>query len=518
MTKENIDLLKELLQAILPILILIIVIGLFLFYRKAIESFLSKITKIKGKIAGQEFETEIKESQIEIGGEKLNTTTDQGIKKEAEEEEQSVEENMYHVWSALNKKDFSKAKQIFEQIQQKETDHIKKIGNEIFYYYSKARNGGVDSFHELEAFAETIKYDEPKSQAYEYLGLLNKHGRTYEKAIEEFQKAIRLISNENKKVEITNYISESYYELGRYEDARDTYLNLNTTLREDNAKCTNLKYLAEFYKKRKDFFLRALTLEKALEYESNNTDILFDLAYSYSEVKLYSLSILHYKTLLFFNNKAAYAHNNIGVSYQDLKLPFKSNKEYTAAYELGNSLAAGNLASNLIHGGFYNEAKRIIEAAKKIEDYDNKINENLDDLNKRSKEEDEREIEIIETAKKQERFLKKLYESEFSKSKSINLSGNWTVNDSIPITNISDKENSLNLTWKDGSNDIQISGSFVNYTSKTVVYLEPRPGYVSLKRRYDGYGVFDENLNHIEILVIVEDSFEIKEFLIKKVD
>jgi len=513
MTKEDIELLKGFLQAILPILIFTFVVILFFLYRKKIENFSSKITKIKGKIAGQEFETEIKESNIAISNERVSETSEQKVKIDIEE----VEENLFDVWQAYSSNELEKAKQIFDQVQQKETDPQKKVHNENFHFYTKAVNGNINSIKEFEEFAKTIKYDEEKIEAYEYLGLIHKHSRTYERAIEEFNKANDLALVETLKSKITSAISECYYELGDAKKSESIIWDLYNTLNDQQAKCSCLRSLAELYNKQKLPFLRALVLEKAIEFEPNNIDILFALAYSYSICDLKALGMLHYKTLLFFDAQAGYARNNLGVGYQNFRMPLKANKEYYKAFEKGNTLAGGNLASNLIENGFYDEAKKIIEEAKKIDNYNNKIDQVSNELNKQFEAENEKEAEIIESATKQERFFKKFYDKKFNKTElAFSFEGDWLIGETFPLTN-DNSQKAINLTWQTEPDKIELTGVFENLTCENVLYIDKHPDYSMLRRKSPGYAFMKDNLNEIEVLILIENSHKIIELQLKRI-
>src|SRR3546814_4912296 len=59
---------------------------------------------------------------------------------------------------------------------------------------------------------------------------------------------------------------------------------------------------------------------------------------------------------------------NLGVAYENQKLPIKAIYSYKESKKLGNTLAMSTLAYRFLHAGFLDEAKSVCEEAAKATD------------------------------------------------------------------------------------------------------------------------------------------------------
>src|SRR3546814_18822125 len=72
--------------------------------------------------------------------------------------------------------------------------------------------------------------------------------------------------------------------------------------------------------------------------------------------------------------------NNLGVAYENQKLPIKAIYSYKESKKLGNTLAMSNLAYRFLHAGFLDEAKSVCEEAAKVPDH----HQNVDKIGRAS--------------------------------------------------------------------------------------------------------------------------------------
>lgn len=99
--------------------------------------------------------------------------------------------------------------------------------------------------------------------------------------------------------------------------------------------------------------------------------------------------------------------NNLGVAYSDLEMPASSVRSHHAAFNLGNTLSAGNLAYKYLDGGMIEDAKKLLDEVAKIPDHDIMVENAQAELKRRLASESEKEEEIRELALRQKDFFKR---------------------------------------------------------------------------------------------------------------
>lgn len=97
------------------------------------------------------------------------------------------------------------------------------------------------------------------------------------------------------------------------------------------------------------------TLERLLELNPTDSDSRFSLAYQYSELGEHELALYHY-SLIPAPDRNSMTWNNLGAAQNVLGLPASSVTSFSKAQEMGESLAAGNLAHKYLDAGFVEQA------------------------------------------------------------------------------------------------------------------------------------------------------------------
>lgn len=112
--------------------------------------------------------------------------------------------------------------------------------------------------------------------------------------------------------------------------------------------------------------------ELALLNNPGNSEARFAAAYAYQQHGQSAMAFFHYWETLGHESDAL-ARNNAGVAARTLKLPILATKLQRQAADGRNTLAAGNLAFELIAVGFVAEVDAILAAAKQVPNPDERV-------------------------------------------------------------------------------------------------------------------------------------------------
>ncbi|MBI3050148.1 MAG: hypothetical protein HYY76_17755 [Acidobacteria bacterium] len=172
--------------------------------------------------------------------------------------------------------------------------------------------------------------------------------------------------------------------------------------------------IAGLFKEQGDKLLHAVALEKAVELHPSDRDNRFAAAYAESEADLPHLSSANYQALIDQNPKSsAVAMNNLAVEVDSLKLPVKAVALYRAAMKEGETLATANFAYKLLNQGFLDEARELLNEAKKRDDVHQNVNEALADAAKRESAEQQNWTRVLKQGAVHRLFFHQLAEARF---------------------------------------------------------------------------------------------------------
>lgn len=449
-------------------ILVIFFIVIFIVKWKTIWSFVNNFTQIRVKRGQNEFEIHRKDGSEE--NDIINPEKEKPKKEsksdDSDDPAEEIEDSNIHVLyhETLRERRFVDAKKIFEKIIEQE-NNSKKIKEEIVRnYYWRHHYGDTMAFGELEIFTTNIEDDnEQKSNAYYYLSLIYNDANNYKKAVDLADKALKLTSDSDQKAHCISKISEFHYENDYPNKALEIILSNIDCINDKEPKSILYRALARYYKKIDNKLLESVAYQKALELSPNNTYLLFDAAYNYSETKepLKDLGFLLYKKLLGFNPKSTLALNNIGVAYKNLGLNIKSVEQYKKAFEFENTLAASNIANQLIQLGFVNEASEYLDKAKEFKDAHENVYSATSLIKSKIKEEKELEEKILQKAKKKYKFFNYFGNAVFTSKKiKIKNSNKWQLIDK-PV-GLSLNNNLIELTWEIGEEKHLITGKITN--------------------------------------------------------
>ena len=378
-----------------PLVLIATGIVILIIYRKPFREFLeaAKLIKIKGP--GVEASLERDSSQ----GAGSSASKDEATPPipapsindlpEQKSEHATPFWDMYH---ALANKKPSDAKEAFERLQAEEKDFSKRDKNEIFYLQLKyVKLGDTAALQKLDDFSKDPR---TRSDASYWLAYCHEYSRNYPKAIEVAQKALSFEMTDDDRSAQLRLIARCFQALGKPDEAISTLTDGLSKVQENKAVASLYKALADVYKKMDERIMEAVALQKALQFEPENTDILFAAAYAQSNTDLFTLGVLNYSTLIRFEPENQAALNNMGVACAELDAPFKAVSFYTQAVEHNYTLAMANLAYKYIGEGFLKEANDILEKAMKLDS----PHKNVGEAWARLQAEKEKEISIWDDA------------------------------------------------------------------------------------------------------------------------
>lgn len=472
MSKEKIF--EIVIQAIFswPGIVLVIAVICIVVFRKEISGFLKGVKKIKTKDWELNSEAEKKEEKLP-----KNEELAKEEEKEEQPEAQKVEEpktleewRMEMIFSTFDKNQ-TRADEAFQKMQELNTDTLSKKKDELLYLKFSHTAGKTDAIQRIRAFLTDAEVEYEANMA---LGFCYANSEDFVNAVRFYTQALEKDRNEEEKTSAAVQLSSSLYRDNKKEDAIKVLSDILTIATDDVNKVKLYEGLADIYEKENDHENRAFVLDKAVELKPNDTGLIFKVGYSYAESEYDELSLLHYKNARDINPEDEVVQNNLGVQYDNLKMPIKSILSYKKAEKLGNTLASANLAYRLMNAGFTEEAKTILDTAATKEAAHPNVNSALSDLPKRVEKEEEIEKGKIKLALNLRKFFLGFTEGKFIKSNTLgNVGGEWK-SDSETIFQLSVSDSKLTGTWKEKlisyEYDWKFEGDIVNNISVLMVY------------------------------------------------
>ena len=230
------------------------------------------------------------------------------------------------------------------------------------------------------------------------LGNIYNKYEQYEKSAEYYLKAARLSSDNLQKLQKLSSAAVAFSKIGNeskkesaLDQAKDILYNM------EDGETELLKALIEISKIENDNVHYLAFYEGLLDCNPDDHSHRFDLAFKYSEVDEYDLSLYHYKMLI--KNKPddlEYIWNNTGWALQQLNLPGKAVEAYQESKKSNNTLAMSNLADMALKAGFVDLAEEICNKAIEFKDCNPRIPKILSQLKSLREDESIKEQKLLE--------------------------------------------------------------------------------------------------------------------------
>ena len=231
----------------------------------------------------------------------------------------------------------------------------------------------------------------------------------YEKAATIYEKAAAACSDATIIIRLKGEAAKEYVHAGKPHEALRLTSEIRSIAKDGNVdELRVLRILASIAKLQKADQMELGLLERIVDLEPGDTDSRFALAFKYSSLKANELSLFHYQRIP-VNQRTSMAWNNIGVALDRLSMDAKGVDAYRSAEKSGEGLAMTNLGRQFMGAGFHDEAKQLFDAALRIEGtHKDNAWQALTNMKELKDKENEKEREVLTTAKQRSEFYKEL--------------------------------------------------------------------------------------------------------------
>ena len=392
-------------------------------FRKPLHELISTLRIFKIKRGETEFSAERPDSAAsKVVGEPIKEAAPPPEKSESTNQEEATDSHFSQMYGALIDKKSKEAEEGFAKLQAAETDSDKRLANEAIYLFFRYQHlADVNSIEKLEGLSNDPRI---AGDAFFWLAKCYEYSGNYIKAIEILKKS--LVGEPKFKGYHFALGARCYVKLGQFQDAINFLTAALPTVKTNDVLAKIYESLAETHAAAGDKVMRAIALQKALQYAPENDEVLFSAAYAQGDAGMPYLSLVNYNTLLRFQPKHATALNNLGVECARMKMPIKAVSLYSQAAELKETLAMSNLANKYLDEGFEKEATDILERAMKEKSPNKNVGQSWMILEDKREAEKELWKDSVNTGTHDQQFFWNYAEARYDISAKPNLfAGNW---------------------------------------------------------------------------------------------
>jgi hypothetical protein len=269
-------------------------------------------------------------------------------------------------------------------------------GNGLYVEYKQPEDFKEKFRNQLSLFANSLKKTHGGNES---ISLTSKNDDYEEK--NNIKELLQITNDGNALSENNLLINDIISKSGNNFEAIDYLVKMTSTLNNDKNKYEVYKTIYNLTKD-ENKYLANIAISKAIDCFPNQMEDLFDAAYN-SDDNLYSL--FYYSRLLELDGNHIDGLNNLGVTYERLKMNINSVNYYRKSVELGNTLAMANLANRYLKAGFDENAKSILDTALTKTDPDKNVYLNLLLIATDKKNEDEKKQKLLKITKKYVTFI-----------------------------------------------------------------------------------------------------------------
>jgi len=400
------------------------------------------------------------------------------------------------------------AEEAFKKLQTSEANAIDRIKNEAIYLWFKYTKG-IDE-NALQRLEELTDNDDARGNVLFWLANCHEFVLNYDKAIEAHQRALSAKISDKERADHIVSISQCMSKMDKTDDGIAFIISNLNNVESEEAKAALYKGLADLHEKSGNIVLRAIALQKVLQYKPEDRGSLFDAAYTQSAAEFSQLCTTNYHTLLKFNPDNYSALNNLGVECESLEMPIKSVQYYKRAIEKDNTLAMANLSYRYMNQGFEQEARDILDKAKSKDKPHRNVGEAIANLEDRKESESKKWDEVMNQGIKQQHFFWDYAEAYFEPIEGDPIfTGEW-VSDKGKIYILEQNGKEITAKWETEDKGEKITGSICNLSAeikyqekkRSLGWLEP---YWGTSRK--GYGYFSKDRKRFYLHIHEKEHF-----------
>lgn len=269
--------------------------------------------------------------------------------------------------------------------------------------YLRTVYGGGSHLDELRKMADRWAAN---SSVVAYLARSLEYYEQYADAAVLFMTAADNEKHRSERIKYLRGAADAYRKNGKDDAARGVL----ETMRQEGQDSDEREILAvqrELTESSNEDDLWLATLERLVDLEPDDENQRFSLAYKYSNTGNEPMALFHYLRIP-VRYRTEWVWNNLGVAFDQLKLPGKSVYSYRKAEEMNNTLAMSNLSNKLMNAGFLEEATKICNTAIGQEDFHKNIGHSLSRLKEIPEQEETKEQELVGKARPLSEFYKSL--------------------------------------------------------------------------------------------------------------
>jgi tetratricopeptide (TPR) repeat protein len=432
----------------------IVIIVFLTTQKKAIASFITRLTKLTFKNGDSELGIEACVSNNENTKESLPAQSMEPIIEKDEDKkiisqlESEDGDNFRNMMLAFTNGDIDEAKAEFEKYAIKEEDTTKLAENKAIYLYRLFENVQDNSaIKQLEQLADTVENEESKYKVLLWLSFCFHDSSQYNEDIKLWEKALSLFSIEILITKSTINLSRSLNQTDDAEEAKRILISRLQAVATNDEKSKIYSALSTIELSLNNTKMSIFCKDKSLEYNPNDKDALFNTAYDAGEKDINELSLSNYITLLRIDCDNALALNNLGVQAQEAELKILAVNNYKKSSEYKNTLAMANKGFLLLDAGFLEEAEKIALEAIEMEDTHPNIYSLLTKINDSKKEEETKWNALITDAQKRQKCIRD-YTNSYYIQTTHTFHGAWILPNAKTI-DISVTDNKLKANWSE---------------------------------------------------------------------
>lgn len=495
---------------------IVLVISIVIF-RNALSQFLKRIISFDFSFGGAKGRLKATYSeQKEEQPEKISALEEKIETKEIKSEEKQIEAKEKESWfsamhKAFSKKEFQQATSIFEAYIKGETDNDMKIQNEAIYlYFLYSKAGDKSAIARLQRLIEKSTNDNQKSLPLFWLSSCYEHSKNYIEAEKLWSSAIAEATDESEKTYFIRNLAYVYKDNNEADRAIGLLEERIADVKTDEERTLVYKAISDIEKKRGNELIAALALEKVIERNPDDKDVLFDAAYSQANSELLFLAINNYDTLIRLDPENSTALNNLGVAVAKINLEIKATEMYKRSVEKGNTLAMANLAQCFLNIGLVEEADGLIKKALKNDEPHENVPKVLSKIKEKQEGEKTEWNDILTMATNLRNFMRSYTSAYFNDySKLGTFSGVW-VNDEGQEVEFNVYNQRLMADWIE--KPVGLSSTAYKHTLSGTVHnnsavLEYKKEPVDKTKRFSLLGSFD-TVSHNCYAYITKDNNE----------
>ncbi len=404
-------------------------------FRRQIAQFLERLNRVK--VSGAEFQATDEAGSGETDATVSPQTQEESVPNgEAGPVEESppnaVEESppnanaFLQMVGAFANSDFAAAKQAYEE--HREAMQSEDEQRELDAHYLSLRYTRAADSEALAKLQALSSHESTKVSVLSSLARCYWSTKDYSMARKIYSEA-RESADEIDAARLTVNIAECWEKEGSPDRGIEALISKVAEVEQGAAKLLLYKCMASMYQATGSERLRAIALEKALEFAPSDRELRFSAAYAQSEVKLHAVSIANYDTLLTLKPGEVNALNNLGVECKSLGLPLKAIKCYKRAAGGGNTLAMANMANLLMEMGFGEEADEQLSRARALPEPHENVSSAKAQLEGSKRKELEKWTEVVETGARQQAFLRGFAEAMIEETTGNAFLGSWELPD-----------------------------------------------------------------------------------------